>query len=98
MVERLGILLTAIVLTGLPMEQLLAADAPRPPSHVRAEDHGWAGGDAVDVIVGISPDDRPAADPPGGKLSASSWPSLPSLTKILKHFSLRKYQRWSPSS
>ena len=43
MVERLGILLTAIVLTGLPVGQLLAADAPRPPSHVRAEDHGWDG-------------------------------------------------------
>ena len=66
MVERrLGILLTAVVLTGLPAGKLVAADAPRPPSHVRAEDRGWDGGDAVDVIVGISPDDKPDTDPPG---------------------------------
>ena len=64
---RLGTLLTAVVFVGLPPATpgriLWAAEPPRAPGSIRAEDSNWDGGEAIDVIFGFSADDQPGADP-----------------------------------
>ena len=62
--HRSRTLLVVVLMTGLPLGTLGAAEAPRAPSSVQAKDHGWDSGEAVDVIIGLSPDDRLEASPP----------------------------------
>ncbi|NOX56164.1 MAG: hypothetical protein GXP27_17320 [Planctomycetes bacterium] len=48
----------------LATSEAFAADAgktaPRPPAFVQAADHPWDGGDQIDVVFGLSPDDTSA--------------------------------------